>query len=193
MSAILADEKAALRKRARAARAAAAKTAEAPSAAFLTQLGQGPLIPAGCTVSAYWPMGSELDIVPAIRALHDRGHPIALPVMLEPARPLIFRLWSPDMTLQAAGFGTSEPPEEAPEVEPQVLIVPLLAFDRQGYRLGYGGGFYDRTLAKLRAKSAVLAIGAAYAGQEVESVPREATDLALDWIVTEAEAIRITR
>ncbi len=191
MSATLSEAKAALRKQARATRAAAAKAVDAAGNAFLRQLEQGPQIPAAAKMSAYWPMGSELDVLPAIEALHACGHAIALPVMLGPARPLIFRLWSPGMALQDAGFGTSEPPPEAPEVEPQVLIVPLLAFDRQGYRLGYGGGFYDRTLAKLRAKSDVLAIGAAYAAQEVESVPREATDLALDWIVTEREAIRI--
>lgn len=191
MSVTQADEKAALRKTSRATRAAAARAGEKAGLDFWRQLEQGPSIAVSARVSAYWPMGSELDVLPAIEALHERGHAIALPVMLGPARPLIFRLWSPGMTLQAAGFGTSEPPAEAQEVEPQVLIVPLLAFDRNGFRLGYGGGFYDRTLAKLRAKSEVLAIGAAYAAQEVESVPREATDLALDWIVTEREAIHI--
>ncbi|MEQ8651758.1 MAG: 5-formyltetrahydrofolate cyclo-ligase [Kiloniellales bacterium] len=191
MSADLAEEKAALRKRARATRSAAAKRALGAASAFLEQLDSGPEIPAAASISAFWPMGSEIDVAPAIEALHERGHAIALPVMLGPAQPLIFRLWTPATVLEAADFGTSEPPANAPEIEPQVLIVPLLAFDRQGYRLGYGGGFYDRTLAKLRAKGSVLSIGAAYAAQEVDSVPREATDLALDWVVTEREAIRI--
>ncbi len=189
MRSTLADEKAALRKAARATRTAAAKQASDAGAAFLGRL---PFLPPSAPVSAYWPMGSELDVYPAMTALHERGHPIGLPVMLGAARPLIFRHWSPGQDLEAAGFGTSEPSAEADEMEPQVLIVPLLAFDRQGYRLGYGGGFYDRTLANLRPKGGIIAIGAAFAEQEVESVPREATDLALDWIVTEREAICIS-
>ncbi len=191
MNATLAEEKAALRKAARGRRAAAAREAPDAAVGFLQQLERGPRIPPEAKVSAFWPMGSEIDVVPAMQALHEGGHLVALPVMLGPAQPLIFRLWTPGLDLVSADFGTSEPPADAKEVEPQFLIVPLLAFDRQGFRLGYGGGFYDRTLAKLRAKGQVLAIGAAYAAQEVEAVPREATDLALDWIVTEGHAIRI--
>ncbi len=190
-TASLAEEKAALRKEARRRRAAAAQVAGKAGEAFLEWLFAGPAIPVAAAVSAYWPMGSELDVTPAMAALHGAGHPVGLPVMIGPARPLIFRLWQPGQVLQAADFGTSEPSAEAEEMIPSVLIVPLLAFDRQGYRLGYGGGFYDRTLALLRGRGPVLAVGAAFAAQEVAQVPREATDLPLDWIVTESEAFRV--
>ncbi len=191
MTGTLAEAKAALRKSASLARIAASRAAGDAAEAFRRRLQEGPPIPAGSAVSAYWPMGSELDVRPAMTALHAAGHRLCLPLVTGPARPLVFRLWTPELSLREAAFGTSEPPADSPLVEPEVLIVPLLAFDRQGFRLGYGGGFYDRTLEKLRAGGGVLAIGAAYAGQEVEFVPREATDLALDWIVTEVEAIRI--
>lgn len=191
MNATLIEAKAALRSEARHLRAAAAKAARGAGEAFLERLSSGPELPHAAPISAYWPMASELDVVPAMTALNEAGHGICLPVMLGPARPLVFRRWTPGLALQEAGFGTSEPPPEAEELVPEVLIVPLLAFDRAGYRLGYGGGFYDRTLAVLRAEHRVLAIGAAFAAQEVAKVPREATDLALDWIVTEAEAIRM--
>ncbi len=187
----IAEEKAALRKEAKRRRAAAAAAAENAAARFLEGLLDAVQFLPLATVSAYWPMADELDVRSAMKALHERGNRIALPVMLGPARPLLFRQWQPGQALEPAAFGTSEPPAEAPISVPEVLIVPLLAFDRQGYRLGYGGGFYDRTLAELRGVSHVTAVGAAYAGQEVARVPREATDLPLDWIVTEREAIRI--
>lgn len=147
------------------------------------------LIGPGERVSAFWPMGSEVDLRPAMARLHERGHAIALPVVVASGAPLIFRAWCPGAALVPAGFGTRVPPPEAPELEPQVLLVPLLAFDRAGYRLGYGGGFYDRTLARLRATGAPRAVGIAYAAQEVAEVPRDATDARLDAIVTEREVV----
>ncbi len=147
--------------------------------------------PRGCVVSAYWPIGSEIDPRPLMIHLHEHGHPIALPVTPGRGTPLVFRAWRPDDTLEAAGFGTRVPLPFQPELTPRVLIVPLLAFDRAGYRLGYGGGFYDRTLARLRESGAVLAVGVAYAAQEVAEVPRDGSDQPLDWIVTEAESIRV--
>jgi 5-formyltetrahydrofolate cyclo-ligase len=95
------------------------------------------------------------------------------------------------MDLVQGNFRVLTPPPEAPEVTPAVILAPLLAFDRAGYRLGYGGGFYDRTIARLRAAGKVLVIGVAYAAQEVPAVPRDATDQKLDWIVTEDGARRI--
>ena len=187
----IAEEKAALRRAAKLSRAAAAQAAEDAAARFLERLLDAVQFLPLATVSAYWPMSDELDVRPTMQSLHERGNRIALPVMLGPARPLLFRQWKPGQALQAAAFGTSEPPADAPISVPEVLIVPLLAFDRKGYRLGYGGGFYDRTLAELRSVSKVQAVGAAYAGQEVDDVPREATDLPLDWIVTEEDVIRI--
>ncbi len=147
--------------------------------------------PSGCVVSAYWPIGSEIDPRSLMIHLHEHGHPIALPVTPGRGDPLVFRAWRPEDLLEAAGFGTRVPPASQPELTPRVLIVPLLAFDRTGYRLGYGGGFYDRTLARLRQSGAVLAVGVAYAAQEVPEVPRDGSDQPLDWIVTEAESIRI--
>ncbi len=148
-------------------------------------------MPDGCAVSAYWPIGSELDPRALMRLLHERGHPVCLPVVTGTGRPLVFRAWAPGDTLEPAGFGTQVPTTGQPERTPRVLLVPMLAFDRDGYRLGYGGGFYDRTLAKLRAEGEVTAVGLAFAAQEVPAVPRDVSDQHLDWIVTESEAIAI--
>jgi len=143
---------------------------------------------AGAAVSAFWPMRDEIDLRPAMARLHGAGHPILLPVMKAKAAPLVFRNWWPGLDLVDGGFGTSVPPEDADEGMPAVLLVPLLAFDRSGYRLGYGGGFYDRTLAALAA-SRPFAVGIAYAAQEVDWVPRDAHDRRLDALVTERETL----
>lgn len=143
------------------------------------------------TVVGYWPMSDEFDDVPMLRHFADAGWTCGLPTVVGLGRPLVFRRWRPGEALVAARFGTSEPPPESPIVVPDVLLVPLLAFDRQGFRLGYGGGFYDRTLAGLRAGHAVTAIGVAFAGQEVDRVPRGAADQRLDWIITEEGALNI--
>lgn len=142
----------------------------------------------GATVSGFWPIGAEIDPRPLMVALADRGHPLALPVVVAAGKPLIFRAWRPGDKLIPAGFGTSVPSEDAAPAVPDVLIVPLLAFDRRGYRLGYGGGYYDRTIAALRPGGA-LAIGVAFAAQEVAHVPTDSFDQRLDLIVTERDAI----
>jgi 5-formyltetrahydrofolate cyclo-ligase len=126
-----------------------------------------------------------------MRELQGAGHQIALPVVLEANQPLVFRAWSPGDDLEPAAFNTQIPSADKPELTPGVVLAPLLAFDRRGYRLGYGGGFYDRTLDILRNCGEVLAIGLAYAGQEVPAVPHDPNDKRLDWIVTEAAAIRL--
>lgn len=144
----------------------------------------------GAIVSGYHAMGDEADPLPSLLALAAGGHDLCLPVTPRRGLPLSFRLWRPGDGLEPGVWGIPVPPVTAPEVEPAVLLVPLLAFDRAGYRLGYGGGYYDRTLAGLREKGPVLAIGIAYAAQQVDRVPREATDQRLDWIVTEKGAIR---
>lgn len=185
------DEKQALRaisrERRRAAReAAGADAGEAAVRHFFAAIDP----PEGCVVSGYWPMDDEFDPRPLLHRLHARGHPCALPVVVARGRPLAFRAWTPGTALVAAQFGTSVPPDDAPEVAPRILLVPLLAFDGRGYRLGYGGGFYDMTLARLRAGGRpVLAVGIAFAAQRVERVPNEATDQRLDWLVTEAGAV----
>lgn len=142
----------------------------------------------GVAVSGYWPGRSELDIRPLMERLHRAGHPIGLPIVQGRGKPLIFRLWSPGAALEPKAFGLLEPPASAPEITPEVLLVPFLAFDREGYRIGYGAGYYDMTLAGLRARGDVLAIGVGYAGQRVERLPRDGHDQRLDWVVTEEGA-----
>jgi len=143
------------------------------------------------TVSVFWSMGSEIDTQPLLQALHDADHVTALPVVTAKAQPLIFRAWAPGDALADGGFGTSIPSTDARTVVPEVLFVPLLAFDGDGYRLGYGGGFYDRTLEKLRASDPdVLAIGIAFSGQRVDTVPRGPYDLPLDGVATESGLVR---
>jgi 5-formyltetrahydrofolate cyclo-ligase len=135
----------------------------------------------GRVLSGYMPMRTEIDPLPAMAAHQGT---VGVPVILGKAMPLRFREWSPGVKLVEGAFKALIP-EEGPWVEPEVLIVPLLAFDARGYRLGYGGGFYDRTLEGLRAKGRVLAVGFAFAAQEVAEVPIDATDQRLDAVVTE--------
>jgi len=150
-------------------------------------------VPSGAAVSGYWPLEDEFDPRPLLRHLHGQGHPVGLPVVVGRGQPLLFRRWDPGMELVRGNFKVMTPPADAAEIVPRLLLVPLLAFDRAGFRLGYGGGFYDRTLAKLRAGGDALAVGVAFAMQEVPAVPRDDTDQPLDWIVTEREATRISR
>lgn len=145
--------------------------------------------PSGTVVSAFWPFRTELDLRPLLHRLHEVGQVIALPVVVAKRAPLLFRLWTPDTSLEVGGFGVLIPPESASVVEPDWLLVPLLAFDDKGYRLGYGGGFYDRTLAALRARKSIFAIGVGYDGQQVDQVPRGTDDSRLDAIVTERRAL----
>lgn len=137
----------------------------------------------GRPLSGYLPIRSEADPVPAMAALSRHG-PVGVPEVTGPGEPLRFRLWTPGAPLEQGSFGVMIP-TDAPEMTPEILIVPLLAFDARGFRLGYGGGFYDRTLAALRAQGPVQAIGLAFAAQEVSALPVEATDQPLDAIVTE--------
>jgi 5-formyltetrahydrofolate cyclo-ligase len=187
----LQDEKRALRRRARAARAAAADGAAATVLRdrFVAEVAPAP----AAVVSGYWPLGDELDPRPLMAALAGRGHRLALPAIVAAGQPLIFRAWREGEPLIPAGFGTREPGPEAGVLRPDLLLVPLLAFDAQGFRLGYGGGFYDRSLAILRAAGDILAVGLAYAAQQVAAVPREPTDQPLDLVVTERGVIRPTR
>ncbi len=135
-------------------------------------------------MAGYWPMREEADIRPLLTALHERGHRVALPRVVRRGRPLRFLHWQPDDALVPGHAGILEP-AGGEEITPEVLLVPLLAFDGAGQRLGYGGGFYDRTLAALRARGGLLAIGVAYGDQEVDSLPPDDHDEPLDWLVTE--------
>ncbi len=174
----------------RAAAAGALAPAEAGARIAERVLAAVPPAP-GCVVSGYWPMGDELDIRPLLTRLHRMGHPIGLPVVTGRGQTLRFRRWEPGTPMVEASFGIRIPEAGAPEVVPEFVLVPMLAFDRAGYRLGYGGGFYDRTLAALRRAGPVAAVGVAFAAQEVATVPRDPLDQPLDWIVTEGEAIRV--
>ncbi|MDJ0942505.1 MAG: 5-formyltetrahydrofolate cyclo-ligase [Kiloniellales bacterium] len=183
------EAKAALRRSSRQIRRAAAEERESAAAEVCRRLLDALVIPAEARVSGYWPLRDELDPRPVLEALAARGRRLCLPVVVESGAALVFRSWRPDAALEPAVFGTRVPGPDCPSVEPDILLVPLLAFDRRGRRLGYGGGFYDRTLAALRGRRPVLAIGLAFAAQEVEEVPVEAGDEALDRIVTEREVI----
>ena len=188
----LRHRKALLRREAVARRAPVHAAAGADAAATLVGRLAEVGIASGAPVAAYWPLRDEIDPRVALDALHGRGHRCCLPVVTGQGEPLLFRAWHPGDELATAPFGTRVPKDAAPEVVPEVLLVPLLAFDAQGYRLGYGGGYFDRTLAALRAANpATLALGLAYAAQEVDAVPHGAMDARLDWIVTEREARRI--
>jgi 5-formyltetrahydrofolate cyclo-ligase len=149
--------------------------------------------PPGTVVSAFWPMPGELDLRPLLEALHARGCVCGLPVVVARNSPLVFRSWEPGMTLVTSRFGISEPGPERPEVRPQHALVPLLAFDDDGYRLGYGGGFYDRTLAALRRDGVgpLVAIGVGLEAQRRPSLPREPFDARLDWLVTDEAVVRL--
>ncbi|MDP6389695.1 MAG: 5-formyltetrahydrofolate cyclo-ligase [Alphaproteobacteria bacterium] len=186
------ERKQALRKDATACRAAAAATADGTAAERLADNFQESVpVPDGAVVSGFHPFGEEIDVMVLLRHLGAAGHELALPVVAAQGEPLVFRRWRKGDAMDEGPFGIREPRAEAPVLTPEVVLVPLLAFDRRGYRLGYGGGFYDRTLAGLRAEGKVLAAGVAYAAQEVDNVPCDETDEPLDWVVTEQDAIRI--
>ena len=144
-------------------------------------------------IAGFWPIADEMDVRPLISELHETGHSIALPVVVGADKPLIFRIWKPEIILEKGDFGTQHPSAEQPEVVPQMMLVPLLAFDAYGQRLGWGGGFYDRTISKFRKKSSVITVGIAYKGQQVDNVPHMATDEPLDWIVTEIDSLMIVK
>ncbi|MGL6182758.1 MAG: 5-formyltetrahydrofolate cyclo-ligase, partial [Aestuariivirga sp.] len=136
-------------------------------------------------VSGFIPYKSEITTLPLMAALLRLGWRTALPVVIAPDTPLVFRAWSPGDRLEPGVWDIPVPLAAAPEVLPDLLLVPGLSFDRKGFRLGYGGGFYDRTLAKLRAVKPVTAIGVAYHAQIVDEVVRDAFDAPLDYLMTE--------
>jgi 5-formyltetrahydrofolate cyclo-ligase len=143
----------------------------------------------GTVVSGFSPLKSEISPLPLLRRIADAGASLALPVVVGRGQPLIMRAWSFGAPLVSGVWGIREPPAEAPEVFPDILIVPLLAFDRRGHRIGYGAGYYDMTITRLRAIKPVTAIGVAFATQEIAAVPATPRDAALDVVLTEREAI----
>ena len=142
----------------------------------------------GPTVAVYLPIGSEIDPRPLMGKLTDAGAKLALPCVMEDGH-MVYRAYTRGDMLEQRPFGLLEPNAEVPEVQPTLVITPLLAFDRNGNRLGYGKGHYDRALSKLREQGRVFVCGLAFFGQEVEQVPAEAHDVPLDWVMTERGSI----
>ncbi len=146
-------------------------------------------IASGMLVSGFMPLKSEINPLPLMRKLTGEGARLALPVLAGRGQPLTMREWAWGEPLAAGTWGIREPMPEAPAVEPDILLVPLLAFDRAGHRIGYGAGYYDLTITQLRARKAVMAVGLAYAAQEVPDVPATPRDARLDLVLTEREVI----
>jgi 5-formyltetrahydrofolate cyclo-ligase len=141
--------------------------------------------PTSKVVSAFFPYMSEIDTRPLLGKLAGEGWATCLPIVIALGQPLIFRRWAPGQPTTPGTWNIPQPTDDAELVEPDVLLVPMMAFDNQGYRLGYGGGFYDRTLDMLRAKKTITAIGVAYSAQEVDSVAHDSHDQVLDYVLTE--------
>ena len=146
-------------------------------------------VPPGAIVSGFMPLKSEINPLPLMRTLADAGAKLALPVVAGKGRPLIMRAFTFRDVLASGVWGIREPKPEAPEVFPDILLVPLLAFDRSGHRIGYGAGYYDMTITALRARKSVAAVGIAFAAQEVAQVPSTPRDARLDLVLTEREVI----
>ena len=184
------SQKSAIRAAALAARGAVSPDAATAFAKRLTLL--GPSLArdhAARVVSAYWPIGDEAVTLPMLDALDAAGFAVALPVTGRIGEALVFRHWRRGDAMELGRMAIRVPSAAAPVLVPDMLFVPLAAFDRSGHRVGYGAGFYDRSLAALRAQKRVVAVGVAYASQEVPAVPHEAHDEALDMIVTDRDVI----
>lgn len=162
------------------ARRAACDPAMAGAALAERVLASG-LIPPGARVAGFWPMGGEIDPRPLLLALHSRGHALALPLTTPRGQPLVFRAWAPGAAMER-GRGGTQHPAGAGEVRPDAFLIPLLAFDRAGRRLGYGGGYYDRTLPLFPG---ALRLGVAFAAQEIAAVPAGPQDARLPFVATE--------
>src|SRR5215472_12436579 len=185
----IAERKAELRKQCRARRDALPVVEQSAAAQTVAARGLPVPVPSGAMVSGDWPLKVEISPLPLMRRAADRGAQLALPVVQGRGTPLIMRAWSFGEALGSGVWGIREPKPEAPEVFPDILIVPLLAFDRAGYRLGYGAGYYDMTITRLRGVKSVIAIGIAYAAQEVDQIPATPRDAALELVLTEHETI----
>jgi 5-formyltetrahydrofolate cyclo-ligase len=185
------DSKAALRREAQARRdalpAEARKAAAETIAARKFPLALAP----GTIVSGFMPLKSEINPLPLMQQLAEAGAQLALPAIAGRGKPLIMRAWQWGAPLDRGQWDIREPKPEAAEVEPDILLVPLLAFDRAGHRIGYGAGYYDMTITRLRARKAIAAVGIAFAAQEISTVPVTDRDARLDLVLTENEVIAI--
>jgi len=171
------------------ARREALPAAERAAAAELIAARGLPVPVEGAIVSGFMPIKSEINPLPLMRKLAAAGARLALPVVAGAGRPLVMRGWAFGEPLTAGVWGIRQPPPEAPVVAPDIMLVPLLAFDRSGHRIGYGAGYYDLTIAALRAGKPIIAAGIAFAAQEIAAVPATPRDARLDLVLTEREAI----
>jgi 5-formyltetrahydrofolate cyclo-ligase len=185
----LVDTKARLRREALARRDALAPQLRQAAAETLAARNFPIDIEPGVLVSGFSPIGSEINPLPLMRRLVGRGARLALPVVMGRGQPLVMRAWALGEPLDKGQWGIREPRSGAPEVKPDILLVPFAAFDRSGHRIGYGAGYYDLTLAALRVHKPILAVGLAYAAQEIAAVPATARDVRLDLVLTEREVI----
>jgi 5-formyltetrahydrofolate cyclo-ligase len=179
--------KAALRAAALAARDALSDEVRAAAAEAVAARGMPFEITPGDVVAGYFPIRSEIDPHPLMRKLAAQGARLALPAVTARGRSLIFRAWSVGDRLMVGALGIPEPSPAAAELAPDVMLVPLAAFDRLGHRIGYGAGHYDFTFAHLRKMKPVIGVGLAFATQEIEAIPALSHDVALDYVLTEAK------
>jgi 5-formyltetrahydrofolate cyclo-ligase len=181
--------KATLRRAAMARRDALPPAERMGAALAIAERGLPVEVKLGTVVSGFSPLKSEISPLPLLRRLADAGASLVLPVVIGRGQPLVMRAWSFGAPLVSGVWGIREPPADAPELNPDIVIVPLLAFDRRGHRIGYGAGYYDMTIARLRAMKAVTAIGIAFGSQEIAAVPTTPRDARLDLVLTERETI----
>ncbi|MEM7766412.1 MAG: 5-formyltetrahydrofolate cyclo-ligase [Pseudomonadota bacterium] len=143
----------------------------------------------GPVVAGYWPIGSEIDPRPLLERLHTAGAQLCLPRVADDGVGMSFHAWTPGDALEARAFGLQEPPASAPLLRPTLLLMPALAFDLEGHRLGYGKGHYDRAIVGLRDHGRAFTCALAFAGQQIDTVPHEPHDQLLDWAMTEAGSV----
>jgi len=187
----VAQEKADLRRDAAARRDALPAQARKAAAEAIAARPFPLAITPGTVVSGFMPMKTEINPLPLMKTLAEAGAQLALPKIAGRGRPLVMRAWTWGAPLDTGQWGIREPKAEYPEVDPDILLVPLLAFDRAGQRIGYGAGYYDMTIARLRSLKKVTAVGIAFAMQEVTAVPTMERDEPLDFVLTEREVIEI--
>ncbi len=181
------DNKAALRTLAKSMRASIPATARQGASATLADSGLAFLdepLSQGTIIGGFMPIGEEISPLPLMARLREQGCLLSLPVMRGKREPLEFRTYTPGDALSAAVWGIREPTADKAVVQPDIVLTALLAFDQQGYRLGYGGGYYDRTIRALKATKCAIIIGLAYDEQRVDAVPHTDYDERLDWILT---------
>ncbi len=183
------DLKATLRREALARRDALSADVRAAAAQAIAARPFPVAVPPGAIVSGFMPMKSEINPLPLMRKLADAGAALALPAVAGKGKPLTMRAYTFGESLASGVWGIREPGPDARQVDPDILLVPLLAFDRRGHRIGYGAGYYDMTIAGLRARKTVLAVGIAFAAQEIAQVPTTPRDARLDLVLTEREVI----